>query len=450
MRPFEPLQPGRVSMYVCGATVQAVPHIGHLRSGLVFDVLRRWFEFTGLEVTYVRNVTDIDDKILRKAADASRPWWEWATTHERSFTQAYSVLGCLPPSVEPRATGHIGQMIELITTLIDNGSAYACDGDVYFAVRSLPSYGQLSGQKIDEMTQGEGEGTGKNDPADFTLWKGAKPGEPFWNSPWGPGRPGWHIECSAMARTYLGSQFDIHGGGLDLVFPHHENECAQSHAAGDPFAARWMHHHWVTMAGEKMSKSLGNTLSVPAITAHTRPIALRYYLIGAHYRSPLEYSEKALSDGVTAFERIEGLLGRVAERVGEVAIGELPTEFVEAMNDDLAIPRALAVVHELVRSGNTALAEGRPEDALAEASAIRGMLAVLGLDPFDAGWAGDGAGDGKLRAATDTLIQALLQQRTAARAERNFAEADRIRDNLAAAGFAVEDTSDGPVWSVTS
>lgn len=435
-------------MYVCGATVQAVPHIGHLRSGLVFDVLNRWFTHHGYEVAYVRNVTDIDDKILRKAAEAGRPWWEWATTHERAFTEAYNTLGCLPPSVEPRATGHITQMISMIGELIEKGHAYAAAGDVYFDVRSLPGYGALSGQKIDEMTQGEGEGAGKRDPADFTLWKGAKPGEPSWGSPWGTGRPGWHIECSAMARTYLGSAFDIHGGGLDLVFPHHENECAQSHAAGDPFAARWMHHHWVTQAGEKMSKSLGNTLSVPAITAHTRPIALRYYLIGAHYRSPIEYSPKALADAVTAFERIEGLLGRVAERVGEVAIGELPAEFVEAMDDDLAVPRALAVIHDQVRIGNSSLADGRPEDALAAAGAVRGMLAVLGLDTRDPRWATAAAGDDSLHRATDALIQALLQQRTAARAARNFAEADLIRDNLAAAGFAIEDTSDGPVWSV--
>jgi len=448
VRPFEPLRAGKVSMYVCGATVQAVPHIGHLRSGLVFDVLSRWFAHHGYEVAYVRNVTDIDDKILRKAAEAGRPWWEWATTHERAFTEAYNTLGCVPPSVEPRATGHIPQMITMIDELIRKDHAYAAAGDVYFDVRSLPGYGSLSGQKIDEMTQGEGEGTGKRDPADFTLWKGAKPGEPSWDSPWGAGRPGWHIECSAMARTYLGDSFDIHGGGLDLVFPHHENECAQSHAAGDPFAARWMHHHWVTQAGEKMSKSLGNTLSVPAITAHTRPIALRYYLIGAHYRSPIEYSEKALADAVTAFERIEGLLSRVADRVGEVTIGELPADFVEAMDDDLAVPRALAVIHDQVRLGNSSLAEGRGADALAAAGAVRGMLSVLGLDTQDRQWQTTGAGDGNLHRATDSLIQALLQQRTAARAAKNFAEADLIRDNLAAAGFAIEDTSDGPVWSV--
>ena len=437
-------------MYVCGATVQAVPHIGHLRSGLVFDVLSRWLAHHGLEVAYVRNVTDIDDKILRKAAEAGRPWWEWATTHERAFTDAYQTLGCLPPSVEPRATGHIPQMIKMIDELIGKGHAYAAAGDVYFDVRSLPDYGRLSGQKIDEMTQGEGEGAGKKDPADFTLWKGAKPGEPFWDSPWGKGRPGWHIECSAMARTYLGSQFDIHGGGLDLVFPHHENESAQSHAAGDGFAARWMHHHWVTQAGEKMSKSLGNTLSVPAITAHTRPIALRYYLIGAHYRSPIEYSAKALADAVTAFERVEGFLHRVAERVAAVQIGELPGEFVEAMDDDLAVPRALAVIHDHVRLGNTALAELKPDEALAIAGAVRGMLAVLGLDVFSGEWGTAAAADDTLHQATDSLIQALLQQRTAARAAKNFAEADTIRDNLAAAGFAIEDTKDGPVWSVVA
>ncbi len=358
VRPFEPLVPGEVSMYVCGATVQSAPHIGHTRSSLVFDVLARWLVHQGFEVSYVRNVTDIDDKILTKAAAAGRPWWEWATTHERIFNDAYDTLGCRKPSVEPRATGHIPQMITMIGELIDAGHAYPADGDVYFAVRTLHGYGALSGQKLDELSQGETAATGKRDPSDFTLWKGAKPGEPCWDSPWGPGRPGWHIECSAMARNYLGARFDIHGGGLDLVFPHHENERAQSLGAGDAFANFWMHHHWVTLAGEKMSKSLGNTETVPAITAHTRPVALRFYLISAHYRSPIEYSQSALDDSVTSFDRVEAFLRRVADRVGAVELGALPTDFVTAMDDDLHVPRALAVVHEHVRAGNTALEAG--------------------------------------------------------------------------------------------
>jgi cysteinyl-tRNA synthetase len=447
VRPFQPLVPGTVSMYVCGATVQSAPHIGHTRSSLVFDVLARWLTSRGYEVVYVRNVTDIDDKILAKAAAAGRPWWEWATTYERVFNAAYDTLGCRKPSVEPRATGHIPQMITMIGELIDDGHAYAADGDVYFAVRTLDTYGALSGQKLDELSQGESAATGKRDPSDFTLWKGAKPGEPFWNSPWGPGRPGWHIECSAMARTYLGPHFDIHGGGLDLVFPHHENERAQSLGAGDDFANFWMHHHWVTLAGEKMSKSLGNTETVPAITAHTRAIALRFYLISAHYRSPIEYSQDALVDSVTSFDRVEGFLRRVADRVGEVGVGDLPADFADAMDDDLHVPRALAVVHEHTRLGNTALESGDRAAALEHAVAVRSMLAVLGTDPFDAQWA-TGGSDQNLLTATNALVNGLLEQRVAARAARDFATSDRIRDQLAAAGFVVQDSRDGATWSL--
>ncbi len=448
VRPFVPIRPGVVSLYNCGATVQWYPHIGHLRgAGIVYDVLRRWLAHSGYEVVHVRNVTDIDDKILSKAAEAGRPWWEWAATHERAFSDAYDTLGCLRPSVEPRATGHIPQIIAMIDELIAAGKAYAAAGDVYFAVRSQPDYGSLSGQRLDEMQQGETEGAGKKDSADFTMWKAAKPGEPSWDSPWGPGRPGWHIECSAMARAYLGSSFDIHGGGLDLVFPHHENEAAQSHGVGDPFTEFWMHSHWVTMSGEKMSKSLGNVLSVPAITEHTRPIALRYYLLSVHYRSSIEYSREALDDAAKGFERIEGVLARVAERVGPVGLGELPVAFVEAMDDDLGVPKALAVVHDRVRIGNAALQARDHTAAATEAGRIRAMLAVLGLDPFAAPWA-DARTDDSLRMATDKLIRQLLDERAAARAAKDFARADEIRKTLAAAGFAIEDTVDGPVWSV--
>ncbi|MEO5834347.1 MAG: cysteine--tRNA ligase [Nakamurella sp.] len=449
VRPFESIVPGVVSMYVCGATVQSAPHIGHIRSSLVFDVLSRWLDHQGYEVSYVRNVTDIDDKILAKAAAAGRPWWEWATTYERVFNDAYDTLGCRKPSVEPRATGHIPQMITMIGELFEDGHAYAADGDVYFAVRSLDSYGALSGQKLDEMSQGETAATGKRDPADFTLWKGVKPGEPSWDSPWGAGRPGWHIECSAMARTYLGPRFDIHGGGLDLVFPHHENERAQSLGAGDDFANFWIHHHWVTLAGEKMSKSLGNTETVPAITAHTRAIALRFYLISAHYRSPIEYSQGALEDSVTSFDRVEAFLRRVADRAGEVALGDLPADFIAAMDDDLHVPRALAVVHEHTRLGNTTLEAGDRAAAVTHAVAVRSMLAVLGTDPFDPLWSGGGADQGLL-AATDALVSGLLEQRAAARTHRDFATSDRIRDQLAAAGFVVQDSRDGATWTLAA
>ena len=448
VRPFEPLQPGVVSLYNCGATVQWYPHIGHLRgAGVVYDVLRRWLEFSGFEVVHVRNVTDIDDKILDKAAEAGRPWWEWATTHERAFSDAYDTLGCLRPSIEPRATGHIPQIIAMIGELIEAGKAYAAAGDVYFSVRSQADYGFLSGQRLDEMVQGESEASGKRDPADFTMWKAAKPGEPFWQSPWGPGRPGWHIECSAMARAYLGNAFDIHGGGLDLVFPHHENEAAQSHGIGDRFAQFWMHSHWVTMSGEKMSKSLGNVLSVPAITEHTRPVALRYYLVSVHYRSSIEYSRKALDDAAKAFAGIENFLLRVAERTGPVDIGPLPGPFVDAMDDDLGVPGALAVVHGRVRIGNTALSTGDHAIAAAEAAVVRGMLAVLGLDPFVAPWS-EAKADDSLHVATDKLISRLLRERAAARAAKDFATADAIRLTLAQSGFAIEDTVDGPIWSV--
>ena len=447
VRDFTPAVPGLVGLYNCGATVQASPHIGHLRgAGVVYDVLRRWLEYRGYQVRHVRNVTDIDDKILARSAEAGRPWWEWAADHERAFSQAYEALGCLPPHIEPRATGHIPQIVAMISDLIEAEKAYAAGGDVYFAVREQADYGFLSGQKLDEMEQGESWGGAKKDPADFTMWKGAKPGEPSWDSPWGPGRPGWHIECSAMAGTYLGPEFDIHGGGLDLIFPHHENEAAQSHGRGEKFARFWVHSHWVTMAGEKMSKSVGNTLSIPALTREHRPIELRYYLVATHYRSAIEYSPEALTAAATAFRRIEGFLLRAA-RIAPVEQGELPVAFAEAMDDDLGVPRALAVLQEFVKSGNTALSDGDHVTVAMTAGAVRGMLAVLGLDPFAAPW-NVGTPDHTLRAATDALLSDLLEQRATARANRDFATADAIRTKLAAAGFAIEDTPDGPIWSV--
>ena len=305
VRDFVPLIPGRASVYLCGATVQGEPHIGHVRSGVAFDVLRRWLMAKGLDVAFVRNVTDIDDKILRKAAEAGRPWWEWKTTYERAFAHAYDRLGVLPPSVEPRATGHVTQMVELMQRLIDAGHAYAADGNVYFDVLSYPEYGRLSGHRIDDVHQGESAGSGKRDPRDFTLWKAAKPDEPSWPTPWGRGRPGWHLECSAMAEYYLGESFDIHCGGMDLVFPHHENEIAQAKAAGDGFARYWLHNGWVTMGGEKMSKSLGNVLSIPNVLARVRPQELRYYLGSAHYRSMLEYSDAALHEAAAGYRGLE-------------------------------------------------------------------------------------------------------------------------------------------------
>ncbi|MBC3194836.1 cysteine--tRNA ligase [Pseudonocardia sp. C8] len=447
-RAFTPLRAGAVSMYVCGATVQGLPHIGHVRSGLDYDVLRRWLAHSGYDVTLVRNVTDIDDKILRKSEAAGRPWWEWAATHERAFTAAYDALGCLPPSAEPRATGHITQMIELIERLIERGHAYTAGGDVYFAVRTLPEYGSLSGQKVDDVHQGEGDPCAKKDPLDFTLWKAAKPGEPSWPTPWGHGRPGWHLECSAMATAYLGPEFDIHGGGLDLVFPHHENERAQSHAAGDPFARFWLHNAWVTMGGEKMSKSLGNTLQIEALLQRVRPVELRYYLVGPHYRSAIEYSDAALDEAVAAYRRVESFVNRVRERHGlPEPSPSVPAEFTAAMDDDLGTPAALGVVHRLVREGNSALDAGDAAAASQAASAVRATTGVLGLDPLAAGGPADHTAD-TARQALATLVESMLERRQAARAERDFATADRLRDELLAAGIAVEDGAGGSTWTL--
>jgi cysteinyl-tRNA synthetase len=450
LRPFEPLEPGRASIYVCGLTVQAAPHLGHIRSAVNFDILARWLRHSGYEVTFVRNVTDIDDKILAKSAEAGRPWWEWAYTFEQAVAWAYATVGCIVPSYEPRATGHIPEMVELIQRLLDCDHAYAVDGDVYFDVRSYPEYGALSGQRIGEM-QAAGDSVGdarKRDPRDFALWKAAKPGEPAtasWPTPWGRGRPGWHLECSAMATKYLGPVFDIHGGGLDLVFPHHENEIAQSRAAGDGFARYWMHNAWVTMSGEKMSKSLGNSLLVSEIVKQWRPIEVRYYLGAAHYRSNIEYSADALNEAAAAYRRIENFVSRAMDAVREIAYSdELPADFVSAMNDDLGVPAALGVVHNRVRDGNSALAAGDLEVTSAALTDVVAMTSVLGINPLD--WAADDPS--ALRGTVEALVDVAIEQRQAARARKDFAASDLIRDQLAEAGVAVEDTSDGPRWTL--
>ncbi|EID54795.1 cysteine--tRNA ligase [Saccharomonospora xinjiangensis] len=445
VREFRPAQAGTASMYVCGATVQGVPHIGHVRGALNYDVLRRWLVHSGLDVLMVRNVTDIDDKILAKAADAGRPWWEWAATHERAFEDAYAALGCLPPSVTPRATGHITQMIELIQRLVDSGHAYAAEGDVYFSVASFDSYGALSGQRLDDVQQGETQAEGKRDHRDFTLWKGSKPGEPSWPTPWGPGRPGWHLECSAMATTYLGPEFDIHGGGVDLVFPHHENERAQSLAAGDGFARYWLHNAWVTMSGEKMSKSLGNVVAIPEMLRRYRAVELRAYLIQPHYRSTIEYSDAALSESAQGYRRIEQFLRRVRATEGEVRNGRVPSEFAAALDDDLGTPQAFAVLHNTVRDGNAALDVSDGTKALEAAEAVRAMVNVLGIDPLSEQWAEHTGAEAE---ALAKLVDAMLTMRQEARAARDFATADAVRDRLAEAGIAVEDTPNGPLWTV--
>lgn len=453
LQDFQPIREGHASIYLCGATPQAQPHIGHVRSGVAFDILRRWLLAKGFDVAFVRNVTDIDDKILTKAAENGRPWWEWVSTYEREFTWAYDQLGVLPPSVEPRATGHVTQMVDYMQRLMDRGFAYDVDGSVYFDVAAWTEaegsdYGSLSGNKVEEMEQGEPDSRGKRGAHDFALWKAAKPGEPSWPTPWGNGRPGWHLECSAMATYYLGSEFDIHCGGLDLQFPHHENEIAQSHAAGDGFANYWMHNHWVTMAGEKMSKSLGNVLSVPHILTMVRPVELRYYLGSAHYRSVLEYSEEALHEAAVGYRRIESFLHRAAKKFGEVEIGTWTEAFENAMDEDLALPRALAELHNTVRAGNQALSENKDEEAKQLASSVRAMADVLGFDPLSDKWMTTGSNDEKAMHALGVLVEHQLQERTKARAEKNWAVADAVRDRLGAAGVEVTDTADGPAWSL--
>ena len=449
LRDFETVRAGHASVYLCGATVQTVPHIGHIRSGVAFDILRNWLEAHGLDVAFVRNVTNIDDKILTKAADNGRPWWEWAATHERAFQWAYDQLGVRPPSIEPRATGHITEMVEYMRRIIDNGHGYAADGNVYMQPTSLPDYGHLSGQKLDELDQGESAGTGKRDPRDFTMWKAAKPGEPSWPTPWGDGRPGWHIECTAMATKYLGAEFDIHCGGLDLQFPHHENEIAQAHAAGDPFARYWMHNGWVTMSGEKMSKSLGNVLSIPNVLTKVRPVELRYYLGSAHYRSMLEYSEASLQEAAAGYRRIESFLHRVVElNAGEIEKGEVTDTFAAAMDDDLGVPAALAEVHNAVRAGNSALDKGDTAEATAIAGQVRAMTAILGVDPYAPQWRDRDQSNDAALAALDVLIADALRRRELARADKDWATADQVRDQLNAAGIDIVDTADGAKWSL--
>ena len=447
--PFVPIKAGEVGIYLCGATVQAPPHIGHVRSGVNFDILRRWLSKSGYNVTFIRNVTDIDDKILHKAVHEKMPWWAVAMKYERAFSDAYAALNVQPPTYEPRATGHITQMIELMALLIERGAAYAPgNGDVYLEVRKLNSYLTLSRQKVDDLQPAaDADETNKKDPRDFALWKAAKPGDPSWPTPWGPGRPGWHLECSAMAHTYLGEAFDIHGGGLDLIFPHHENEIAQSEAAGYAFSKRWMHNAWVTASGEKMSKSLGNSLQVAELLKTVRGIELRWYLGSAHYRSMLEFSHEALAESATAFRRIEGFLNRATEILGTAPTPVISQSFTDAMNDDLAVPTALAGISEALRLGNSAITSGDKAVIAAAASEIRGALDVLGCDPFDPVFASAGGED--LTSALDGVIQLAMAQRTAARERKDFAASDQIRDGLAALGIIIEDTAQGPRWSIS-
>ncbi len=467
VRDFVPRVPGEVGVYLCGLTVQSPPYIGHLRSAVNYDVLRRWLEHSGLSVTFIRNITDIDDKILLKATEAGVPFWSLAYANERILSAHYARLGVLEPTYEPRATGHVPEMHELIEKLITDGHAYPAtdgSGDVYFSVSTFERYGQLSGQRPENMQAApDGPERAKRDPRDFALWKGAKADEPVdaqWPSPWGRGRPGWHIECSAMCWRYLGAEFDIHGGGLDLVFPHHENELAQSNAAGLPFARFWVHHALLNLNGSKMAKSDGNVIDLPAIEAlGVRPVELRYYLAAPHYRSIIDYTDESLREAAAAYKRLEGFVQRAAEVVGVIEPhvvsastpqaspkGKPRTAFAKAMDDDLNTSKALAVVHDLVREGNAALADGNNAAVAKVLPAVRQMLGVLGLDPLNPQWTKGGSAE--LTGVVDALVALALDQRAAARTRKDWTAADAVRDQLKAAGVVVEDTPNGPRWTV--
>ncbi|TDT30058.1 cysteine--tRNA ligase [Naumannella halotolerans] len=457
VRDFVPLEPGKVSIYHCGLTVQSAPHLGHIRKEVVFDVLRRWLAVQGYEVTVIANVTDIDDKILSKSAQAGVPWWAHAYHFERELHDAYAALGCIPPTYEPRATGHIPEMLELVAALIERGHAYPAtdgSGDVYFDVKSWPAYGELSGQKVDDMEPAaDADPRGKRDPRDFALWKGHKPEEPWtasWPSPWGRGRPGWHLECSAMAGKYLGDTFDVHGGGLDLRFPHHENELAQSRAAGKPFARYWMHNNWVTAAGEKMSKSLGNGALVSEVVKHYPPRAVRMYLAAPHYRSAIEFSDDSLSEATASLERIDSFLDRAADALSEdVSAVVLPDAFVEAMNDDLGTPKAFAVLYETIRDGNSALNARDLLTVSLRLAEVRAMLDVFGLNPADPIWDRASGGGDQLEPIVDALVERLINDRAEAKQARDYSRADEIRNQLSALGIELTDTRDGTTWSLS-
>lgn len=470
VRNFVPIVDGKVSLYYCGATVQGMPHVGHIRSAIAFDQLTRWLEYRGLRVTVVRNVTDIDDKILAKSEASFAPdfspevgevpqeeWWALAYRYEQEFLKAYDTLGVSRPTYEPRATGHIPEMHALIQQLIDRGHAYPAlddSGDVYFDVHSWDTYGALTRQNIDDMQAApDADPRGKKDPRDFALWKGSKEGEPAtasWASPWGAGRPGWHLECSAMVTKYLGTAFDIHGGGLDLRFPHHENEMAQSQAAGHPFANFWMHNGMVTYQGEKMSKSIGNTISPAEMLELASPRVVRYYLGQAHYRSILDYRPTSLQEAAAAVERIDGFISRAVRALSSdgtytlATDGLVPEAFERAMDDDLNVPQALAVLHDTVRSGNTALTEDRLEDARQALHHVHDMLGVLGLNAVE----GSAAAATREAEALGVLVEAQLAARAAARAQKDWAASDAIRDTLNQAGVVVEDGPDGATWSL--
>lgn len=444
LRAFQPLTPGRVKMYVCGPTVQSAPHLGHLRSALVYDVLQRWLSALDYEVTLVRNVTDIDDKVLVNAGD--RDWREFARGVEATFDDAYGNLNIMDPTHKPHATEHIEDMIVLVEKLIKLGHAYqASDGsaNVFFDTASWPNYGELTNQKLENM-EGEVDASfGRKSPNDFSLFKAHKPEEPAtaaWKTPWGLARPGWHIECSAMAKHYLGESFDIHGGGLDLRFPHHENELAQSTAAGDSFANFWLHNALVTINGNKMSKSLGNGVSVEDLTKAGSWGAIRYWLLSAQYRSNLDYSESSIRDAQVALDRITGFLKRTTDtKQVEIDHQYLPAEFAKAMDSDLNVPGALAVIHERVRAGNTAFDSNDQEALKLCVEQIKTMVHVLGLT--------FAYQEQNISEELTNQINDLIQQRNAAKVAKDFARADQIRLELEEMGVTLKDMKDMTMWS---
>lgn len=461
LREFQPLQKGRVGIYLCGPTVQSAPHLGHLRSALVYDQLRRWLEAGGLTVTLIRNVTDIDDKVLENAKLEKRQWWELGFGYEQLFASAYQRLAIKAPNYEPRATANIIEMIELIQVLIEKGHAYKVEdsADVYFSAASWSNYGELTNQKIDDLVDdSEAPSRGKKDARDFALWKSHKETEPkdaAWNSPFGRGRPGWHIECSAMSVKYLGTSFDIHGGGLDLRFPHHENELAQSRAAGHEFANFWLHNGLVNVAGQKMSKSLGNSILVSDVLTDGNALALRYYLGSAHYRSVLDYNEGVLEEAEAAIDRIGTFLQRAHRRLKDTKFFEqldlanpaFPQKFTQAMDDDLNIPAALAVLHETVREGNSSLDEELLQEAAKAYSEVLAMVDVLNINPENSFWQQAGS-VGETFTALDGLVRSLIEQRNQARENKDFETSDRIRDQLKAVGVVLEDSADSTHWSL--
>ncbi len=449
VRDFTPSRDGKVSIYVCGPTVQSAPHIGHLRSALIYDLWTRWFIHRGYQVTMIRNITDIDDKVLALATE-EEPWWARAYRIETEFSRLHEVMGILLPTYEPRTSGHIQHSQLLIKRLIHRGHAYVAtdgSGDVYFDVASWRDYGTLTRQGPDSVLDiDERLSIAKRDSRDFALWKGAKKGEPdsaSWPSPWGAGRPGWHIQCSAMSRRYLGPVFDIHGGGLDLRFPHHENELAQSVAAGDQFARYWVHAGLVTTNGQKMSKSLDNSISPDDILQRVSPAALRYYLLSAHYRSTLDYQQQALADAGAAFNRIIAFQSRARRHITATFISRaLPDRFANALDDDLNAPAAIAVLHDHTRAGNAALDDGDFSSAANECRAVSAMLNVLGISADDAEATTQDSIDSTLAAVVDML----LSQRASARDARDFDTADRIRHQLDELGIAVDDAASGTIW----